>query len=275
MADTVSNTTFSFDINSKVLEAFNALPSPCSDDTVIALGARLYIDTNHFISDLSEINRLTRKLCDDSCGHGIYTYSAYKLSQVLGEKLDLEKLRKILNSITDNTINEICPEMTLDEAAEILTGVCADVLQNKRHEPNTIACALLCLTLPDETGRYDFAYDTAIPALDEHRGQISDTERIHRNVVFALELLQNAERALNDVGGEDIMNDPMLLGMLFINALCAFEGDRIYNGYNALSLDDVFGGGLVIEEYDNQCDEPDEFDELDKLDWDEFYSYKE
>ena len=65
MADTVSNTTFSFDINSKVLEAFNALPSPCSDDTVIALGARLYIDTNHFISDLSEINRLTRKLCDD------------------------------------------------------------------------------------------------------------------------------------------------------------------------------------------------------------------
>jgi hypothetical protein len=71
------------------------------------------------------------------------------------------------------------------------------------------------------------------------------------------------------------MNDTMLLVMLFINALCAFEGDKIYNSYNALSLDDVFGGGLVIEEYDNQCDEHDEFDELDKLDWDEFYSYKE
>lgn len=96
--------------------------------------------------------------------------------------------------------------MTLDEAAEILTGVCADVLQNKRHEPNTIACALLCLTLPDETGRYDLAYDTVIPALEEYRGPMCDAKTIHRDVVFALELMQNAECALNDAGGEEILN---------------------------------------------------------------------
>ncbi len=272
MTNTVSNTTFSFDKSTKVLETFNALPSPCTDDTIIALGARLYIDTTHFISELNEINGLTKKLCDSTYGHGIYTHAAFKLSQVLGEKLGLERLRRILNSITDNTISEICPDMTLEEAAEILTGVCADVLEDKRHEPNTIACTLLCLKLPDETGRYDCAYDTVIPALDQYRGQISNTEQIHRNVVFALELLQNAERVLNEVCGADIMNDPMLLDMLFINALCAYERNNIYNNYNCFALDELLGDGLETEENNEQTDEPDEFDELD---WDEFYSYEE
>ena len=100
----------------------------------------------------------------------------------------------------------------------------------------------------------------------------SEAKTIHRDVVCALELIQNAECALNDAGGEEIMNNLMLLEMLFINALYAFERYSICDSFSTLSLDDVFGNGLSIEEYDEQCDENDEFDELD---WDEFFSYEE
>ena len=277
MANIITNISQrSAEINA-VKDIYMGLPDSYTDDnTAAALAARVFYDTRLFIGNsISDISRLTRKLCCDD-DHGICIYQAYKLTHSLGRCLDLDHLKVIMFCILSDQPRDSLDLALLDVYADILSGSFKKVLprrDDRGFDAGIIACALLTLTCQGKTDRYNFAYDTLIPAFEDcHRCDL-ETER---DVAYALELLDRAENDLravyNDFDVYDIIEDPVLYRALLTAVLADFMGDDAYSLGNISFHDTSLTESLLGCK---GCQEPDEHDPLDDLDWDSFFSYDE
>ncbi len=264
-----------------ITEIWNKLPRSNISDTAAALGARFFIESRNFLSEISTVNELTKKLCCDADEHGISTYKAYKLeealrtSDCLGSDLNLDKICDILYGIFSVEAENERELDELDKYASVLAGTCFDLLMDKPHNMEAVVCALLCLAGRNETDMYNYAYDVLVPALSGNTNWLDCTD-IHANIALALELLSNAERSLGLITDvyDEVTEDPLLYKLLFIAAFSFFEYDEMLR---RVSRQSDFDYDITKDPAFNVIKLPPEEDQdpLDDLDWDEFYSYQE
>ena len=228
---------------------------------------------------------MTRKLCSEF-DHGVSIYKAYRLTQALGYTMNLDYLRVIMFSILSAQIREPLDLATLDGYAFTLSKTFEKVLTGDDHDAGIIACALLTLAGREENDRFNFAYDTLLPALLEDQNFSNyDTEK---NIVYALDILYQADCDLrakySDLDVDYVVEDAVLYRALLIAVLADFMGDDLYKLYTTFSsLDTDFTESLLQgkccydpeENFSDSDCETQDHDPLDDLDWDEFFSYTE
>ena len=248
---------------------YDDIPAANTDDTAAALGARIFLDTRLFGSSINDINKLTKKLCCEE-DHGLATYTASKLTRVLGDSLDLGKLKYILYSILYSETAGSWGIEYLDSYTEELANSCDKVLFNKQHDIGLLACALLCLAGREEIERYNFAYDVLIPAISEQNFNASGVEK---DVALALELLRQAENDLSTLYDDydEITEEPSVYRALLIAALADLEGDDATAlGGQFCDRTKVFSENDLLRPEELSGPEED-YGPLDDLDWDEFF----
>ena len=228
---------------------------------------------------------MTRKLCSEF-DHGVSIYKAYRLTQALGYTMNLDYLRVIMFSILSAQIREPLDLATLDGYAFTLSKTFEKVLTGDDHDAGIIACALLTLAGREENDRFNFAYDTLLPALLEDQN-FSNYET-EKNIVYALDILYQADCDLrakySDLDVDYVVEDAVLYRALLIAVLADFMGDDLYKWYTTFSsLDTDFAESLLQgkccydpeENFSDSDCETQAPDPLDDLDWDEFFSYTE
>ena len=269
----------------KVKNVYIGLPDSEPDDLAAAFAARIFFDTRMFVSIRYSSLDMTRKLCSEF-DHGVSIYKAYRLTQALGYTMNLDYLRVIMFSILSAQIREPLDLATLDGYAFTLSKTFAKVLTGDDHDAGIIACALLTLAGREENDRFNFAYDTLLPALLEDQNFSNyDTEK---NIVYALDILWQADCDLrakySDLDVDYVVEDAVLYRALLIAVLADFMGDDLYKLYTTFSsLDTDFTESLLQgkccydpeENFSDSDCETQDHDPLDDLDWDEFFSYTE
>ena len=268
----------------KVKDVYIGLPDSETEDLAAAFAARIFFDTRMFSSRCYSSLDMTRKLCCEY-DHGVSIYKAYRLTQVFEYTMNLDCLRVILFSILSAQIYEPLDLAALDGYAFTLSKTFEKVLTGNDHDAGIIACALLTLAGREENDRFNFAYDTLLPALDDPNFSNYETEK---NIVYALDILYQADcdlRAKYSVFDVDyIVEDAVLYRALLIAVLADFMGDDLYKLYTTFSsLDTGFTESLLQgkccydpeENFSDSDCETQAPDPLDDLDWDEFFSYTE
>ena len=269
----------------KVKNVYIGLPDSEPDDLAAAFAARIFFDTRMFVSIRYSSLDMTRKLCSEF-DHGVSIYKAYRLTQALGYTMNLDYLRVIMFSILSAQIREPLDLATLDGYAFTLSKTFEKVLTGNDHDAGIIACALLTLAGREENDRFNFAYDTLLPALLEDQNFSNyDTEK---NIVYALDILWQADCDLrakySDLDVDYVVEDAVLYRALLIAVLADFMGDDLYKLYTTFSsLDTDFTESLLQgkccydpeENFSDSDCETQDHDPLDDLDWDEFFSYTE
>ncbi|GEM_PF-6986186 len=269
----------------KVKNVYIGLPDSEPEDLAAAFAASIFFDTRMFVSISYSSLDMTRKLCSEF-DHGVSIYKAYRLTQALGYKMDLDRLRVIMFSILSAQICEPLDLATLDGYAFTLSKTFEKVLTGDDHDAGIIACALLTLAGREENDRFNFAYDTLLPALLEDQNFSNyDTEK---NIVYALDILWQADCDLrakySDLDVDYVVEDAVLYRALLIAVLADFMGDDLYKLYTTFSsLDTDFTESLLQgkccydpeENFSDSDCETQDHDPLDDLDWDEFFSYAE
>ena len=268
----------------KVKDVYIGLPDSEPDDLAAAFAARIFFDTRMFISIHNSSVDMTRKLCCED-DHGVCIYKACKLTQALGYKMNLDRLRVIMFSILSAQIRETLDLATLDGYAFTLSKTFEKVLTGDDHDAGIIACALLTLTGREENDRFNFVYDTLLPALEDQNFSNFETEK---NIVYALDILWQADCDLrakySDLDVDYVVEDAVLYRALLIAVLADFMGDDLYKLYTTFSsLDTDFTESLLQgkccydpeENFSDSDCETQDHDPLDDLDWDEFFSYQE
>lgn len=269
----------------KVKNVYIGLPDSESEDLVAAFAARIFFDTRMFVSISYSSLDMTRKLCSEF-DHGVSIYKAYRLTQALGYTMNLDYLRVIMFSILSAQIREPLDLATLDGYAFTLSKTFEKVLTGDDHDAGIIACALLTLAGREENDRFNFAYDTLLPALLEDQN-FSNYE-MEKNIVYALDILYQADCDLrakySDLDVDYVVEDAVLYRALLIAVLADFMGDDLYKWYTTFSsLDTDFAESLLQgkccydpeENFSDSDCETQAPDPLDDLDWDEFFSYTE
>ena len=268
----------------KVKNVYIGLPDSEPGDLAAAFAARIFFDTRMFSSISYSSLDMTRKLCCEY-DHGVCIYQAYRLTQALGYMMNLDRLRVIMFSILSAQIGEPLDLAALDGYAFTLSQTFGKVLSGDDHDAGIIACALLTLAGREENDRFNFAYDTLLPALDDPNFSNYEMEK---NIVYALDILYQADcdlRAKYSVFDVDyIVEDAVLYRALLIAVLADFMGDDLYKLYTTFSsLDTGFTESLLQgkccydpeENFSDSDCETQAPDPLDDLDWDEFFSYTE
>ena len=268
----------------RVKNVYIGLPDSEPEDLAAAFAARIFFDTRMFVSISYSSLDMTRKLCSEY-DHGVSIYKAYRLTQALGYKMDLDRLRVIMFSILSAQICEPLDLATLDGYAFTLSKTFEKVLTGDDHDAGIIACALLTLAGREENDRFNFAYDTLLPALEDQNFSNFETEK---NIVYALDILYQADCDLrakySDLDVDYVVEDAVLYRALLIAVLADFMGDDLYKLYTAFSsLDTDFTESLLQgkccydpeENFSDSDCETQDHDPLDDLDWDEFFSYAE
>lgn len=269
----------------KVKNVYIGLPDSEPDDLAAAFAARIFFDTRMFVSIRYSSLDMTRKLCSEF-DHGVSIYKAYRLTQALGYTMNLDYLRVIMFSILSAQIREPLDLATLDGYAFTLSKTFEKVLTGDDHDAGIIACALLTLAGREENDRFNFAYDTLLPALLEDQN-FSNYET-EKNIVYALDILYQADCDLrakySDLDVDYVVEDAVLYRALLIAVLADFMGDDLYKWYTTFSsLDTDFAESLLQgkccydpeENFSDSDCETQAPDPLDELDWDEFFSYTE
>lgn len=269
----------------KVKNVYIGLPDSEPDDLAAAFAARIFFDTRMFVSIRYSSLDMTRKLYSEF-DHGVSIYKAYRLTQALGYTMNLDYLRVIMFSILSAQIREPLDLAALDGYAFTLSKTFEKVLTGDDHDAGIIACALLTLAGREENDRFNFAYDTLLPALLEDQN-FSNYET-EKNIVYALDILYQADCDLrakySDLDVDYVVEDAVLYRALLIAVLADFMGDDLYKWYTTFSsLDTDFAESLLQgkccydpEENFSDCDcDTQAPDPLDELDWDEFFSYTE
>ena len=269
----------------KVKNVYIGLPDSEPDDLAAAFAARIFFDTRMFVSIRYSSLDMTRKLCSEF-DHGVSIYKAYRLTQALGYTMNLDYLRVIMFSILSAQIREPLDLATLDGYAFTLSKTFEKVLTGDDHDAGIIACALLTLAGREENDRFNFAYDTLLPALLEDQNFSNyDTEK---NIVYALDILWQADCDLrakySDLDVDYVVEDAVLYRALLIAVLADFMGDDLYKWYTTFSsldtdlAESLLQGKCCYDPEENFSDsdcETQDHDPLDDLDWDEFFSYTE
>ena len=268
----------------KVKNVYIGLPDSEPEDLAAAFAARIFFDTRMFISIRNSSLDMTRKLCSEF-DHGVCIYRAYRLTQALGYTMNLDFLRVIMFSILSAEIHEPLDLAALDGYAFTLSKTFEKVLTGDDHDAGIIACALLTLTGREENDRFNFAYDTLLPALEDQNFSNFETEK---NIVYALDILWQADCDLrakySDLDVDYVVEDAVLYRALLIAVLADFMGDDLYKQYTTFSsLDTDFAESLLQgkccydpeENFSDSGCETQDHDPLDELDWDEFFSYEE
>ncbi|MBR1563110.1 MAG: hypothetical protein IJ645_07880 [Ruminococcus sp.] len=266
----------------KVKNVYIGLPDSEPEDLAAAFAASIFFDTRLFSSSRNSSLDMTRKLCSEF-DHGVSIYKAYRLTQALGYEMNLDRLRVILFSILSAQIREPLDLATLDGYAFTLSKTFEKVLTGNDHDAGIIACALLTLAGREENDRFNFAYDTLLPALLEDQNFSNyDTEK---NIVYALDILWQADCDLrakySDLDVDYFVEDAVLYRALLIAVLADFMGDDLYKLYTTFSsLDTDLAESLLQgkccydpeESFSDSDCETQDHDPLDDLDWDEFFS---
>ena len=268
----------------KVKNVYIGLPDSEPDDLAAAFAARIFFDTRMFVSIRYSSLDMTRKLCSEF-DHGVSIYKAYRLTQALGYTMNLDYLRVIMFSILSAQIREPLDLATLDGYAFTLSKTFEKVLTGDDHDAGIIACALLTLAGREENDRFNFAYDTLLPALEEQNYSNLEMER---NIVYALDILYQADCDLrakySDLNVDYLVEDAVLYRALLIAVLADFMGDDLYKWYTTFSsldtdlAESLLQGKCCYDPEENFSDsdcETQDHDPLDDLDWDEFFSYTE
>lgn len=269
----------------KVKNVYIGLPDSEPEDLAAAFAARIFFDTRMFVSIRYSSLDMTRKLCSEF-DHGVSIYKAYRLTQALGYTMNLDYLRVIMFSILSAQIREPLDLAALDGYAFTLSKTFEKVLTGDDHDAGIIACALLTLAGREENDRFNFAYDTLLPALLEDQN-FSNYET-EKNIVYTLDILYQADCDLrakySDLDVDYIVEDAVLYRALLIAVLADFMGDDLYKWYTTFSsLDTDFAESLLQgkccydpeENFSDSDCETQDHDPLDDLDWDEFFSYTE
>ena len=268
----------------KVKDVYIGLPDSETEDLAAAFAARIFFDTRMFVSIRYSSLDMTRKLCSEF-DHGVSIYKAYRLTQALGYTMNLDYLRVIMFSILSAQIREPLDLATLDGYAFTLSKTFEKVLTGDDHDAGIIACALLTLAGREENDRFNFAYDTLLPALEEQNYSNLEMER---NIVYALDILYQADCDLrakySDLDVDYVVEDAVLYRALLIAVLADFMGDDLYKWYTTFSsldtdlAESLLQGKCCYDPEENFSDsdcETQDHDPLDDLDWDEFFSYTE
>ena len=268
----------------KVKNVYIGLPDSEPDDLAAAFAARIFFDTRMFVSIRYSSLDMTRKLCSEF-DHGVSIYKAYRLTQALGYTMNLDYLRVIMFSILSAQIRDPLDLATLDGYAFTLSKTFEKVLTGDDHDAGIIACALLTLAGREENDRFNFAYDTLLPALEEQNYSNLEMER---NIVYALDILYQADCDLrakySDLNVDYLVEDAVLYRALLIAVLADFMGDDLYKWYTTFSsldtdlAESLLQGKCCYDPEENFSDsdcETQDHDPLDDLDWDEFFSYTE
>ena len=268
----------------KVKDVYIGLPDSEPEDLAAALAASIFFDTRMFSCIRNSSVDMTRKLCCED-DHGVCIYKAYRLTQALGYKMNLDRLRVIMFSILSAQIREPLDLAALDGYAFTLSKTFEKVLTGDDHDAGIIACALLTLAGREENDRFNFAYDTLLPALEDQNYSSLEMER---NVVHALDILYQADCDLrakySDLDVDYFVEDAVLYRALLIAVLADFMGDDLYKQYTAFSsldtdlAESLLQGKCCYDPEENFSDsgcETQDHDPLDDLDWDEFFSYQE
>ena len=274
----------------KVKNVYIGLPDSEPDDLAAAFAAGIFFDTRMFSSSRNSSLDMTRKLCCEF-DHGVSIYKAYRLTQALGTQalgyeMNLDRLRVIMFSILSAQIREPLDLATLDGYAFTLSKTFEKVLTGDDHDAGIIACALLTLAGREENDRFNFAYDTLLPALLEDQN-FSNYET-EKNIVYALDILYQADCDLrakySDLNVDYLVEDAVLYRALLIAVLADFMGDDLYKWYTTFSsldtdlAESLLQGKCCYDPEENFSDsdcETQDHDPLDDLDWDEFFSYTE
>ncbi len=268
----------------KVKNVYIGLPDSEPGDLAAAFAASIFFETRMFSCIRNSSVDMTRKLCCEY-DHGVCIYKAYRLTQALGYMMNLDRLRVIMFSILSAQIGEPLDLAALDGYAFTLSKTFEKVLTGDDHDAGIIACALLTLAGREENDRFNFAYDTLLPALEEQNYSNLEMER---NIVYALDILYQADCDLrakySDLDVDYVVEDAVLYRALLIAVLADFMGDDLYKLYTTFSsLDTGFTESLLQgkccydpeENFSDSDCETQAPDPLDDLDWDEFFSYTE
>ena len=269
----------------KIKEVFISLPDSEPDDLAVTLAVRILFDTRMFscISS-SDMCKVTQKMCCED-DQGICIFQAYKLIKTMGNKLNFDSLSLIMFGILSVQIGADLDLASLDAYAFTLSQTFNGILSRTENDMGIVACALLILAGREEHDRFNFAYDTLLPAFEE---QVRSTYDMEKNIVSALELLYQAENDMrvlyNDYDLESVTDDPVLYRALLTAVLADFMGDDLYKMYSTFSELDYFTAESLLngkscdapeEEFcENTC-ETKESDPFDDLDWDEFFISEE
>lgn len=268
----------------KIKDVYIALPDSEPDDLAAALAARIYFDTRMFANIRDSSLDMTRRLCCEN-DHGVCFYQANRLTQAFGLKMNLDRLRVIMFCILSAQIREPLDLATLDGYAFTLSKTFEKILTGDDHDAGIIACALLTLAGREENDRFNFAYDTLLPALGD---QNNSNYEMEKNVALALDILYQAENDLrakySDLDIDYVVEDAVLYRALLIAVLADFMGDDLYKQYTTFSSLDtdlaeaLLQGRRCYDPEESFCEsgcEKQDHDPLDDLDWDEFFSYQE
>lgn len=261
------------DIEERLTNIYFDLPEGDDGDTIIALGALLYMNTRLEGGEPNEISGIAEELCENSYEHGVSTFRAYKLQQAFGRKIGLCDLSVMLHTLLKIATNDGTYDEELEDCVTDMADLIDETLTGVRYiyDPNAVAFALLCLSDKDETTMYNYAYDKLM-AVMWSKGMCF-WGYTKRDVEIALEILRYADSCVEDFKDEDGYIYQLIYRTVLIDALLQND-ERSSGEYNDVTL--TFEE-LGLDEMQEELELPDANEEDDSIDtmWDDFFIEEE